>query len=269
MTLRAGMRSGSLPVRIDDSLVAQRWARSPIRRLLIRPSSTALRCWGAAHRIAGRATGPLRPRGGSEWSRRPPAILRTRDSGAGRGRQRHGGRGCGGASVLQQQAAADGIELTLWRDEVVRAQHVAVRIGADGPIVQSLPTEGFWVRENVEGYHMLHDLGEAVYQSTSRLICSDLPDDVRLHVEIFKAGVTFADGSIEKWLSQQDFDAFGRCDLILLKPAALLGSVCHQISAYEGRILSIVANTVAHHGSSQNTEKQCGRLPPAARRTGA
>lgn len=136
--------------------------------------------------------------------------------------------------VFGSSPSAAGSVLLLQRHEVVSPQHLAARIGTDGPILRSLPTEGFWVRENVEGYYVSREVEVGVIEGTSKLICSELPADVRLHVEIFKAGVTFEDGTIEKWLTAEDLDAFGRCDLVMLKPEELLGSVCHQISIYEG-----------------------------------
>jgi hypothetical protein len=171
----------------------------------------------------------------SGWTADPPALFRDRF-------RRWTWEGIGESLVVDSASSpvfgaspsAAGSVLLLQRHEVVSPQHLAARIGTDGPILLTVPTEGFWVRENVEGYYVSREVEEGVIEGTNKLICSELPEDVRLQVEIFKAGVTFVDGTIEKWLTAEDLDAFGRCDLVMLKPEDLLGSVCHQISVYEG-----------------------------------
>ncbi|WP_309400835.1 thrombospondin type 3 repeat-containing protein [Cerasicoccus maritimus] len=121
----------------------------------------------------------------------------------------------------------------LYRTEVIRPRVLAARIGEDGPIAQIVNTDGFWLRENVEGYYAEEFFEEGVYLATSHLICSPLPDDVTLQIRIFKAGVMFEDGSVELTLSNDDLDEFGRYDLVMFKPTEVSGSVCHHIRVYE------------------------------------
>lgn len=121
------------------------------------------------------------------------------------------------------------------RVESVKNRSITIRMeGPKTSILGVIETEPFWVRENVEGYFYEEEIGENVTIATNNLICSQLPEDVRLHIEIFKAGVTFDDGSIERWITGEDLDAFGQYTFHLLKPSEVGGSVCHQVNIYQG-----------------------------------
>ncbi|MGJ8641375.1 MAG: PA14 domain-containing protein [Opitutaceae bacterium] len=119
------------------------------------------------------------------------------------------------------------------RNEVVRARVLAARIGEGGPIVQTIDTDGFWARENVEGTYDSEFIGEGVYEGVSQLICSPLPDDVSLVIDIFNAGVMFEDGTVTRTITNADLDEFGRYELVMLKPEGTGGSICHHVNIYE------------------------------------
>ncbi|WP_309386031.1 hypothetical protein [Cerasicoccus frondis] len=121
----------------------------------------------------------------------------------------------------------------LSRSEVLRPRSLVARVGEGGAIAQSVSTEGFWIRENVSGFYQGSNLGEGIQEATSVLITSPLPDDISLRVSIFKSGVIFGDGTVVKWLTNDDLDAFGRCSLVMYKPDDVSGSVCHHVFVYE------------------------------------
>ena len=63
-----------------------------------------------------------------------------------------------------------------------------------------------------------------------------LPDNLSIRIEIFRAGVTFDDGTIVREISAADFDETGRYYYPMIKPAELRGSTCHRTKIYIGGV---------------------------------
>ena len=67
-----------------------------------------------------------------------------------------------------------------------------------------------------------------------RLILSDVPDDFRALFSIFAAGVTFEDGTTQKWVTKADFDAQGQLKVRFIMAPGTETSVCHHLFIYQG-----------------------------------
>jgi hypothetical protein len=71
----------------------------------------------------------------------------------------------------------------------------------------------------------------------SQISLSEVPDNLRINLKIFVAGVTFDDGTIERWVTAADFDEYGVYKYRMIRaPGAYTGS-CHNIKLYQDNTL--------------------------------
>lgn len=116
--------------------------------------------------------------------------------------------------------------------------YVIARLGEDGPIMDSksvkvmeiefLPTYKAKVIETFSDGSMLIE---------NYIVLSYVPEGLMIHLEIFVAGYTFEDGTIEKWLTADDFDEFGVCKYRIIRSPDARTGVCHKVSIYQNGIL--------------------------------
>lgn len=59
---------------------------------------------------------------------------------------------------------------------------------------------------------------------------SEVPDDFSATIHIFKNGVTFADGTIHRTVTAEDFDELGRYTFHMLRAPGVTGGNCHRIT---------------------------------------
>lgn len=112
---------------------------------------------------------------------------------------------------------------------------LAARLPGDGPVLDHLPLAPFHLASNTETRVEVteyYDDGAALVEID--FVLADPPPDLRVVVRIFVGGITFQDGSIEKILTIDDFDALGRTTLKFIMPFEAVTSVCHRISIYSG-----------------------------------
>ncbi|MGB0371724.1 MAG: hypothetical protein ACPGN3_10245 [Opitutales bacterium] len=108
----------------------------------------------------------------------------------------------------------------------------------DGSPIASVDMNSLWVVEAVEGYLNQYDLGDGTHSVTSTLYISpDFPADAVVRVDIFKAGVTFADGTRVREIALSDFSDEGTYDFVLIKPDSVRGSACHRTYVYQDGVL--------------------------------
>ena len=61
------------------------------------------------------------------------------------------------------------------------------------------------------------------------IVLDQVPEDLQVHVNIFVAGVTFTDGTVDKILTAADFDEYGRASFQFLKSPDVDNSICHRL----------------------------------------
>jgi hypothetical protein len=81
----------------------------------------------------------------------------------------------------------------------------------------------------VEGY------GDGSFRVEMPVVVSKSYSDITVHYDIFEAGVTFLDGSIEADCTTSDFDGLGRHTLNFLK-LGKSGSACHRASVWQNGV---------------------------------
>ena len=136
-------------------------------------------------------------------------------------------------SQLETEDGQNHFELT--RSEVYENSVIIARLGTDGPIIGNLPVPAFWLRSVVDGKLDSTELPDGAEQVSSEILISDLPtDDIRVHIYVFKSGVTLDDGTITRDLYQDDFNQYGQYFYELIRANTVGGATCHNIHIYQG-----------------------------------
>ena len=131
----------------------------------------------------------------------------------------------------------NGSGFLLKRMEVLADVNIVARLGSGGPILKSLPTLGFWLRDAVEGYLTVVDTYEDGSKLTNNMALShQIPKGMEIKVSTI-SGVTFLDGSRNIVLTKDDFDELGQWTLELLKSIDRNGASCHWYKVYQNGVL--------------------------------
>ena len=106
-----------------------------------------------------------------------------------------------------------------------------------GPVVQSVPVEALWLASDMETYYGL----AASYPDGTTVIEMDVfmpkrPPGFRIRIDIIVAGVTFEDGSLSMWLTEDDFDAHGVARVRFVRAPGVATSFCHEMTLFDGDV---------------------------------
>jgi len=127
---------------------------------------------------------------------------------------------------------AAGRQFTL--DPVAPGKEVLLaRLGAQGPVLCSTTVEAFRVLSSM--YTSYDPAGRLADGSTIMVMpisANDLPDGAQIRVQIIVAGVTFEDGSIEKWIDRDDLDENGIYYLRVIHPQSDSFPMCHLLEVW-------------------------------------
>lgn len=138
---------------------------------------------------------------------------------------------------------AEGMELTpttdgytLRRTEVLEKVNIVARLGISGPIIASLPTKAFWLRDVVEGFVVIVEVLEDGTKITNDTVFGmNLPEGISINVNTI-SGVTFPDGSRTKTITKDDFDELNQWTIELIKSVDRTGASCHWYKVYQNGI---------------------------------
>ncbi|OGV73692.1 MAG: hypothetical protein A3K19_22540 [Lentisphaerae bacterium RIFOXYB12_FULL_65_16] len=137
-------------------------------------------------------------------------------------------------SLSQTARSENSASFQLRRSEVIEDVHLVARLGAGGPILASVPTDGFWLRSAVEG----HVVSVEQYPDNSdrlevEVFTGGLPASVHLNIKVFPTGISFDDGAIERNVLPSDFNAAGWYIYYMLRADMAL-SICRITTVYQG-----------------------------------
>ena len=76
-------------------------------------------------------------------------------------------------------------------------------------------------------------IGDDMKVYNMQIIASPVRPDIEFRVNIFVAGVTFADGTVNKSIKSSDFNSNGMCSLDFIRPNEASSSICHTMKAYQ------------------------------------
>lgn len=131
------------------------------------------------------------------------------------------------------ELSRDGEKLNIRMNKTNRPHHLLVRAYENGPVLQTVKLDGFWVQAAVDNYVWVvekHDDYE-VWENT--LIAKNVPDGTDIVITATKAGVVLDDGELERTITNSELDELGEYAFRLIRPNTTKGSTCHTIMAYQ------------------------------------
>ena len=132
-------------------------------------------------------------------------------------------------------ASTNGITRTVsLRANNTNGEHVMLaRICPGGAILDSTQLNPFWVQNATDGYFWTVERYEDSELWEVESIVKNLPDTVDLEIKVFIAGVTLDDYTLERWLTNADYDEIGEYRFRLFHPNEVQTSVCHTFKVYQ------------------------------------
>ena len=135
------------------------------------------------------------------------------------------------ADVTNQTSLVTKVAL---RANDTNGEHVMVaRLYEGGPILDSAKLDTFWVQNATDGYFWTVERYEDSELWEVESIVKNLPDTVDLQIKVFIAGVTLDDYTLERWLTNVDYDEIGEYRFRLFHPNETEQSVCHTFKVYQ------------------------------------
>lgn len=112
---------------------------------------------------------------------------------------------------------------------------VVARIADSGSVASSMEISAFDLTYSNESHLSILE----VYSDGSQLIEGvmfekNMPDSIRIELDIFVSGVVFEDGTTVKNVTLNDFDELGRYFYRFIRGAHVGASVCHRTKLYDG-----------------------------------
>jgi hypothetical protein len=122
------------------------------------------------------------------------------------------------------------LELKLTQNQPAR---VIARLGEDGPIMANAKASVLGVEAVYSYLTIVENYPDGSIMVQSQISLGEVPSNLRIYLKIFVAGVTFDDGTIERWVTAADFDEYGVYRYRMIRaPGAYTGS-CHNIKFYQ------------------------------------
>jgi hypothetical protein len=115
--------------------------------------------------------------------------------------------------------------------------YVIARLGQDGPIMANANIKIVIAEATYSSLSAVTTFTDGSVMVQSQISLSVVPPDLRIYLKIFVAGITFDDGTIERWVTAADFDEYGVYKYNMLRSAGAYTGNCHSISLYQGDAL--------------------------------
>lgn len=135
--------------------------------------------------------------------------------------------------TLSETLLPDGGRRFTLRTDQEEPLTVLARLGAGGPVLSKTtvqPVNG----DNGAYWKTVQSFPDGSRMVMVNLHMGNVPDDLLIKLTIVVGGVTFEDGSTQKWLTAADFDENGNCTYYLMQGAGLQTSTCHSTTVYQG-----------------------------------
>ncbi len=113
-------------------------------------------------------------------------------------------------------------------------EHKAVvRLYEGGPVITSIQLKPFWVESCVDHYMRVVARYEDSQLWETTTVAKHLPVGVEVQIDVFAAGVTLDDYTIQRTLTVNDFSAIGEYTFRLFHPNERKGSACYNTDVYQ------------------------------------
>ncbi|MDA3834744.1 MAG: hypothetical protein PF495_15270, partial [Spirochaetales bacterium] len=124
-------------------------------------------------------------------------------------------------------------ELSLTAHEANREHVLIARTSPSGSILDSKKLDTCWIQNAADGYFWTVDWFEDSELWEVESIQRNLPDTVDLKISVIVGGVAFDDYTLERWISNVEYDETGTYNFRLIHPNNAQTSVCHTFLAYQ------------------------------------
>jgi hypothetical protein len=145
---------------------------------------------------------------------------------------------------LYEEKTGSGRLISLAPSEV-KTGYVAARLGEDGSILASnkVTVINYTTHKEDGYYELIETFEDGSRLIEGKIILTEVPEDLEIHLVLFSSGVLFEDGTREKILTAADFDENGVCRYRMIKSATAYTATCHYIRFYQdGVFLQAVSN---------------------------
>ena len=129
---------------------------------------------------------------------------------------------------------SNGTTRYLINSDAPETRYANIRVGEDGPVLQTVPVRGMTLRDGSEAsVQYVEDYGDGSYRVDMAMVVTNVHEDVRVHYHIFIGGVIFDTGGVSKNYFKADFDDLGQATATFIKTGTS-GSNCHRASIWQG-----------------------------------
>jgi hypothetical protein len=132
---------------------------------------------------------------------------------------------------LSAEVSGDGVKLSLLT-HADRDLGLVSRLDDGGAISDAVQVTPVWA-DNGTYYRVAETYPDGSQLVEVSLLLGAVPEGTTVNLEIFVSGVTFDDGTRNKTLTADDFDANGHITLRFIKARGVTTSVCHRTYIYQ------------------------------------
>jgi hypothetical protein len=130
--------------------------------------------------------------------------------------------------------AAGGSTLTV-RNDYDGPLGILARLGENGPILASTKVSTVY-GDRGSYWRVTETYPDGSRMVEVRLQLGNVPEDIRVVLDIFVGGVVFDDGTRKMTLTAADFDETGSATYYMIQAAHVTTSVCHRTYYYDGNV---------------------------------
>lgn len=116
-----------------------------------------------------------------------------------------------------------------------RDGRILARLGEGGPILGSVPVHA--VRDDsfahTTSLSVVEEFSDGSVLVEGMIVLGSVPEDLEIHLEIYRAGVLFDDGTIERTVTADDFDQYGRYRYRMVQSVETVGAACHTVRLFQ------------------------------------
>ena len=115
-----------------------------------------------------------------------------------------------------------------------RTAYVSARLSENGPVMAATSVTPLESQVSSRYFTTIEVFEDGSQLVEGKLIFNELPSDLRINLKIFVAGITFDDGTIERWVTAADFDEYGVYKYRFLRVKGAYSGNCHTVKYYQG-----------------------------------
>ncbi|HCE46849.1 MAG TPA: hypothetical protein DET40_25155 [Lentisphaeria bacterium] len=115
--------------------------------------------------------------------------------------------------------------------------YVVARLGQDGPIISNASIKIMSAEATYSSLAVIQTFTDGSVLVQSQISLSSVPPDFKVYLKIFVGGITFDDGTIERWVYASDFDEYGVYKYNMIRAPGATTGMCHNIKFYQDNTL--------------------------------